>query len=302
MKRLITWLGLICIFAGVYIGREELSRYFYELLRGNTNVVLEYSNKYTREHNYDFLKTTTKFDVENKTELLNVYYTILNSGIDEFSFFCNKKYKECINDVIYMNNHQEYLSSINSYVHPYNSFQSIETVYDTLGKVTLKIVKAYTKEQINEIEKKVQEIIDNKIKNTTDKKEIIKIVHDYIIENTKYDSDRSDKNIIKYASNIAYGPLLEGFAICGGYTDAMAIFLDRYNIPNISITSEEHIWNGVYINNKWYHLDLTWDDPIVSDGRQILDYTYFLISTKDLLEHEKLQHNFNKSVFPEFAN
>jgi Uncharacterized protein involved in cytokinesis, contains TGc (transglutaminase/protease-like) domain len=201
-----------------------------------------------------------------------------------------------------MNDNQEYVSSLNSFVHPYNSFKSIQTSYDQLGKITLKITKSYTQEQIDHIEEKVQELIDTKIKNTTNQREIIKIVHDHIIETTKYDSDRSDHNIIKYASNIAYGTFLEGYAVCGGYTDAMAILLDRYNIPNISVTSEEHIWNGVFIDNKWLHLDLTWDDPIVSNGSDMLDYTYFLISTEELHKQEQIQHNFSKDIFKEFVN
>jgi len=302
MKRFVFWVGMLLIFTGVYLAKEELVEYTYELLRGETNVSLNYSNEYTRDYNYGFVNITDKFNITSKEEILNVYYTILNSGIEEFSFFCHKDYSECINDVIYINDSQEKVSALNSFVHPYNSFKSIETSYDTLGKVTLKIIKSYTPEQIISIEKKVQELIDTKIKDTTDKREIIKIVHDYIIENTKYDSDRSDRNIVKYSSNIAYGPFIEGFAVCGGYTDAMAILLDRYNIPNVSVTSEEHIWNGVFIDNKWLHLDLTWDDPIVSNGSDVLDYTYFLISTEELHKQEEIQHNFNKDIFKEFAN
>ena len=134
-----------------------------------------------------------------------------------------------------------------------------------------------------------------------DEREIIKIIHDYIINNTKYDSDKSDRNIEKYNSNIAYGPLLQGYGLCGGYTDAMAIFLDYYDIPNYKVISENHIWNAVYLNNKWYHLDLTWDDPVMKDGSNTLEYTFFLITTKGLEEQATNQHIFNKSVFSEVA-
>ena len=96
----------------------------------------------------------------------------------------------------------------------------------------------------------MKEIITKQVKNTKDEREIIKIIHDYIINNTKYDSDKSDRNIEKYNSNIAYGPLLQGYGLCGGYTDAMAIFLDYYDIPNYKVISENHIWNAVYLNNK----------------------------------------------------
>lgn len=147
----------------------------------------------------------------------------------------------------------------------------------------------------------MKEIITKQVKNTKDEREIIKIIHDYIINNTKYDSDKSDRNIEKYNSNIAYGPLLQGYGLCGGYTDAMAIFLDYYDIPNYKVISENHIWNAVYLNNKWYHLDLTWDDPVMKDGSNTLEYTFFLITTKELEEQATNQHIFNKSVFSEVA-
>ena len=147
----------------------------------------------------------------------------------------------------------------------------------------------------------MKEIITRQVKNTKDEREIIKIIHDYIINNTKYDSDKSDRNIEKYNSNIAYGPLLQGYGLCGGYTDAMAIFLDYYDIPNYKVISENHIWNAVYLNNKWYHLDLTWDDPVMKDGSNTLEYTFFLITTKELEEQATNQHIFNKSVFSEVA-
>ena len=149
------------------------------------------------------------------------------------------------------------------------------------------------------INEKIEEIKNKYIKNTTDKKEIIKIVHDYIINHSKYDTARSDNNIKTYSSTIAYGPLLQGYGLCGGYTDALALFLDLYNIPNFKIISENHIWNAIYLNNTWYHLDLTWDDPVSKDGRDLLDYTFFLIKTNELEKIETTQHRYDKNVFIE---
>ena len=140
------------------------------------------------------------------------------------------------------------------------------------------------------------------VKDSMSDKEKIKAIHDYIINNTKYDSDRSDLKIVKYKSNIAYGPLIEGYGLCGGYTDAMALFLDYFNIPNFKIISENHVWNAVKINNKWYHLDLTWDDPVATSGKDVLEYTFFLINTKKLESLEKEQHIYDKNVFKEIAN
>ena len=79
----------------------------------------------------------------------------------------------------------------------------------------------------------------------------------------------------------------------------MAIILDKFNIPNFKIISQNHIWNAVKIDGKWYHLDLTWDDPVTSDGSDVLEYNFFLITTKELENLEKTQHVFDQSVFKE---
>ena len=81
----------------------------------------------------------------------------------------------------------------------------------------------------------------------------------------------------------------------------MAIFLNKYNIPNFKVVSENHIWNAVYLDGKWYHLDLTWDDPVLTDGSDTLEYTFFLITTPELEELETNQHVFDKKVFKELA-
>lgn len=302
MKKYILLIFLTILFLLVYNFRETITSFAISLMRENSIPTLEYKNEFYKDDEYNYVELINDFNIKDKKQLLNAYYTIINSGINEFSFYCNNKYEECINDVITLADNQKLLSVLNGFVHPFNSFSSIETIYDNYGKVTVKINKSYTEEQIIQINQKVDEIIEKEIKPTMDNKEKIKAIHDYIINNATYDKDKSDKNITKYNSSTAYGALLEGYAICGGYTDAMEIFLDRFDIPSFEVISENHIWNAVYLNNKWYHLDLTWDDPISVEGFNILDYNFFLISTKELKELNTSQHNFDKTIFTELAN
>ena len=79
----------------------------------------------------------------------------------------------------------------------------------------------------------------------------------------------------------------------------MQLFLEKMNLKNYRVSSNSHIWNAVEIDGKWYHIDLTWDDPVVSDGKDYLYEDYFLITTHDLLEKEKTQHVFNQNRFLE---
>ena len=126
---------------------------------------------------------------------------------------------------------------------------------------------------------------------------VVYLIHDYIINNTKYDEQRSDNNIIEYKSDTAYGALIEGYALCGGYTDSMMLFLEKFNIKSYKISSENHVWNHVYLNKNWYNLDLTWDDPINKDGKDLLEHTFFLITNEEMLKLDTTEHTFDESVY-----
>ena len=302
MKILVSVICCIMVFVTCMVYHEEIVNFFIDTY---TDVTSEAStlknNKYALKRDYKFIQLTDSFSPESKQDIINIYYTVLNSGMKEFTFYCPTSYKTCIDDVNYISNNKELLSHINNFVPVYNSFQYIDTNFNNLGKVTIHITKsAYSEEHISIIEEKVNEIM-KEIDTSKKVEEQIKQVHDYIINNTKYDTKRSDDKLNVYQSDTAYGALIEHYAICGGYTDSMKIFLDRLNIPNYKVSTENHVWNLVYVNDKWLHLDLTWDDPVVLEDtdKNILDYDYFLITTEELEALKTNQHIFNKEVYVE---
>ena len=301
MKRFLYYLTLILIVFLVYNYREPLVKYFIGLFNTKEEVNFDYKNSYYIKYKYNFFNEMKEFKLDNQKDLLDIYYTITNNGYDNFTFFCPDEYKSCINDVKNLVFDQKKLSTINGFVHPFNSFQNIRTEYNSLGEINIDIIKTYTNDDIRMIDEKMQQIIATEVKDEKNPRKIIKIIHDYIINHTKYDKERADNNIIKYRSNTAYGVLFEGYGICGGYTDTMALFLNYYDIPNFEISSENHIWNAVYLDGKWLHLDLTWDDPIVSSGDEILSDIYFLITTDQLKKINDSQHNFDKEIYKEIA-
>lgn len=89
--------------------------------------------------------------------------------------------------------------------------------------------------------------------------------------------------------------------MCSGYTDAMALFLEKMEINNIKIATNRHIWNLVALDDKWYHLDLTWDDPI-TDDEQILNHSFFLIATEKLNNYNTGDHYFDIDIYKEAIN
>lgn len=262
------------------------------------NTTLE-NNQFAGKESYQFVQLTDDFTPSTSQDLINIYYTVLNSGMKEFTFYCPEDYKNCINDVDYLSNNQVLLSHINNFLPVYNSFQNIETEFDSLGKVTISIHYTYQQQEITELEATVFNIINSTIQDNMTTEDKIKAIHDYIINTTKYDVNRSDNKITTYHSDTAYGALIEHYAICSGYADSMKLFLDYLQIPNYKISSENHIWNLVYLDHTWYHLDLTWDDPVTSTGEDVLEYDYFLINTEELKEIENEQHIFDNTIYQE---
>ena len=254
-------------------------------------------NTYFIEDHFDYVDVYDKAEVHSKKEIVNAIYYLINSGVTKSERYCAKEYKNCYADMEAVSSDTNMLSILNNYVHPFNSFDSIIFNFDD-NIIKIEIKHAYQDEEVSQLNQKVDEIIAGSITNDMSTRDKIKAIHDYIINHTEYDTLKT-KNINDktYRSNTAYGVLIEGYGICSGYSDAMKLFLDKLNIINYKISNDQHIWNLVYLDGTWYHLDLTWDDP-VSD-KNITRDNYFLITTKNLESLDDDVHYFNYEVFTE---
>ena len=269
-------------------------------LAPHKEVYLEEKNNYYRNYDFLYLQNRENLVPNNYNELLNTYYTILNSGQKEVSFYCPEEYEQCLFDIKTLANDQNILSDINNYVHPFNSFSHIETEYDSIGRIKVKVSHNYTEEEISQIQNEVDRIYNELYNPNQSVENNIKVFHDYIINHSKYDIERTQNNSTLYKSDIAYGPLFQGYAVCGGYTDLMELFLEKMNVKSYKISGEKHVWNAVDINGAWKHLDLTWDDPVASDGNDYLEHNYFLIDTTTLQNMEQTEHYFNLDHYLEY--
>jgi len=140
------------------------------------------------------------------------------------------------------------------------------------------ICNIYTVNDINRmnkvIEKKIQHILNNAkdyfiSKNKDKKKELsyndniqiyeydfIKYLHDILIKNVQYGFSENGFN--EYT---IYGALVEHRCVCEGFSEAFMILAQRAKIYTILATSNTHQWNMVFLEGKWYALDITWDIP-----------------------------------------
>lgn len=299
MKKILLFLFVVVL--GVVIWkRDDISQFVIQNIVFKEQHVVSDANDYYKTDNYLLFKDTNNFSPKSKEEFNDIMYTILNNGWDSFSFFCDFDYKNCINDFSNYIKYDDYIEVINNYVHPYNSFDNISITTNNFNMISLQVDHLYSDSQIKIINQKIDEFIENNIKDTMTDREKIKIFHDWVINNTKYDTvfdTNTNKATYPYHPYNAYGVFAEGSAICSGYSDAMAIFLNKIGVKNYKIASAEHIWNYVFIENSWYHLDLTWDDPVMTDGSDILIYDFFLITDDELANKKTAQHDFNYNYY-----
>lgn len=305
MKKLITF--IFCIIIGLDIvdnmylnnGIQNMIKNYF---KSNTyNLVMNkdaLNNKYKYNDFSDAVSNTDNFTVKNKDELLDVYYTFLNNGLDNFTYYCDKNYKNCIDDIKEISEDANVFSYVNQLVHPYNSFKEIKSGYNKITKrVDIEIKKKYSENDIEKIDNKMNQIIDElKINNYSNVEDKIKVFHDYLASTNVYDKDK-ESNTSKYNSDTAIGTLFEGHSICSGYSDTLAIYLNKLGLDNVKVISDKHAWNAVKLNNKWYHIDLTWDDPVVKNGPDTITHDYFLLTTHELLVKDSIQHNYDRKLY-----
>lgn len=106
-----------------------------------------------------------------------------------------------------------------------------------------------------------------------------KFIHDKIIDNCVYDEDADSSQGMQSAFTM-YGALVENSAVCEGYTKTMQYLLKLVGIESITVNgyskSELHQWCLVNIDDKWYHLDVTWDDQDTTEEHEaVVLYNYF---------------------------
>lgn len=110
-------------------------------------------------------------------------------------------------------------------------------------------------------------------------------INDYIIEHCDYVSGAS-------MSHNAYGALVNGEAVCDGYSRAFQVLCNRLGIECVGIngycpefnkengesSDTGHMWNCVKIGGNWYHFDVTWNDG----SEHIQQYLYFNLTTEEI--------------------
>ena len=303
MKKILTTLLLLLTIFIIFTNYKYLMKLVMQKIVYKDDIIVQEDNEYFKDENWNYVQLTSDFSPKNKQDIMNIFYTALSKGWNEVTYYCADEYENCISDTEDITNDNYILSNINNFVATYNSYNKIDLSYNSIGRVNITFERIYTKQQIEAINNKIDLIINDIITNDMNNVEKIKAVHDYIINTTEYDKERAsiiksgNQNNLLHPSNTAYGVLFYGKAICGGYTDAMALFLDKLGFKNYKIASTSHVWNAVLVDGEWKHLDLTWDDPITNTGQNLLEYNFFLVNDEELNNKNTGQHNYDKTIY-----
>lgn len=165
-----------------------------------------------------------------------------------------------------------------------NSFQ-LNIEYTSSISSDIVIIPEYLMSSYEKAEthKKTHEILTQIIKPNMNDHEKVKAVHDYIVLNGEY-----DETFTYYSS---HDLLFLGKSVCNGYALLTYDMLTELNIPVKLIfgygNSQPHVWNMVKLDNSWYHLDTTWDDP-TPDKKNEVSYDYYMLTDAEILNDHKI--------------
>lgn len=256
---------------------EYQNKYLYSQLGENGKIIYEklYENK-------ENLKTGTY-----TIQFGNAFYDILSqeNGSDKLQ----EEYQTAIEAFTYDNPDVFYIDVTKMYI----NIETIQKIFSTKYNVYINSAKDPTylldgftsKEQIDQCESQVIAVKNQILNHIAGKNDIEKMryIHDYLVDTIEYDQKFVEKNIY----NI-YGALVSKTCVCEGYAKASQYLLNEAGLENIIITgtatnsdgkTENHAWNYVNIDEKWYAIDTTWDDPIIVGGGKLTNtirYRYFL--------------------------
>ncbi len=128
--------------------------------------------------------------------------------------------------------------------------------------------------------------------------ETVKAIHDFVV--SVYSYDTSPVNEIHNPSEM----IETKTGVCSAYTRLVYKLLTKAGIESRIVlldatgksngVEECHTWNLVKLNNSWYHMDTTWDDPITAFDTNKIQYDYFLKSDETFLK----DHSFTKTPYP----
>ncbi len=176
--------------------------------------------------------------------------------------------------------------------------------YCRLGQnITIQAENVYTPDEYRNIYERLIKRVNQITKTASQYKteyEKLRFLHDYLAENLTYDMGAPDNRSQREIHTIV-GALLNSACVCDGYARAYRLLCDQMHLSCVVAIGEStqegnegpHAWNFVKINNKVYHVDVTWDSNLIAGGCPVTDY-YFL-RNDDIFSRD---HAWSSTLYP----
>ncbi|MFJ7953100.1 transglutaminase domain-containing protein [Lysinibacillus sp. NPDC096418] len=121
--------------------------------------------------------------------------------------------------------------------------------------------------------------------------EKVKAAHDFIVLSTEYSSQTVSSQYSPYTL------LTENKAVCQAYALVLYRMLEKlgFEVRYVAGDAKDqlHAWVLVNLAGAWYHIDVTWDDPVPDKPNEVR-YNYFLLSDDQLAE----DHQWDRMQYP----
>lgn len=128
--------------------------------------------------------------------------------------------------------------------------------------------------------------------------EKVRYINNYLVDHCEYVPEAVENPDDYTRAFTTFGCLIEGKAVCEGYANSVQLLCEMLNIPCMKVTGTayggDHIWNAVYLNNKWWMLDVTFNDPMGNQSSSDR-WSYFLLDMDTF--RQKGTHEYDQYAF-----
>lgn len=135
--------------------------------------------------------------------------------------------------------------------------------------------------------------------------EKLRYINNYLVDHCDYAPEALENPDTYFKAFTSYGCLIDSRAVCEGYTNSVQLLCEMLEIPCIKVTGTaygaNHIWNAVYLNEKWWMLDVTFNDPMGNATSQDR-WNYFLLdmdtfAAKGSHQYDQYRFEMSKEIF-----
>ncbi|REE92756.1 transglutaminase superfamily protein [Paenibacillus taihuensis] len=259
-KQLLSRLGLVALLLAVGLGSD-----------------FRYTSVSAAPASFAALQSELEVQLQAHSAKLSADYSgdrdQLSSGIDQLT-----------RDVMASDDYMKYI--VDSYIYRVRS-------WGAAAKISVNIQYRESAAQTEEVERRVAELLPAIVSAGMTPEQKIRAIHDWIVTHVRY-----DESLQHYT---AYEALEDGTAVCQGYALLAYRMLEDAGIDvrivEGTVSSGSHVWNMVRLGSEWYHLDVTWDDPVPDRAGQVSN-SYYLKSNAQM----RVDHQWDASAYPATQN